>query len=121
MRTCYRLTLKVSMKKFKDGITVSLYEVGEKALQLAKNWKTLSKQQLHDLLTSLNINAVFDAEHDTDNMIPLEIPIDDYAVNFLEVYAAIRKITLEQALIIFYGYDETFPQRYGNIQPAEES
>ena len=119
MLTCNRPTLQVSTKKSKMELQYP-YEAGEKALRLAKNWKTLSKQQLHNLLTSLNINAVFDSERDPDDMMPLDIPIDNYVVNFFEVYAGIRKITPEQALMIFYGYDETFPQRYGHIRPADE-
>ena len=103
-------------EKIKGGITVSISEAGEKASQLANNWKTLSKQQLHDLLTSLITNGVYDSERDPEDTVPLEIPIDDYVVNYLEVYAAIRKTTPEHALMIFYGYDETFPERYGHAQ-----
>ena len=103
-------------ENIKAGIIECLHEASEKASQLVRNWKTLSNQQLHDLLTSLDMNVVSDSEHDPDDMKPLEIPIDDYVINFLEVYAIIRKTTPEQALMKFYVYGSTFAERHGHAQ-----
>ena len=107
-------------ENIKNGITISLYEAGEKASQLTNNWKTLSKQQLHDLLTSLITNGEYDSEHDPDDMKPLDIPFDDYVVNYIEVYAAVRKTTPEQALMIFYNYNVQDTQKLTDQHTATE-
>ena len=100
-------------EKIKNGITEYLYEASEKAPQLVRNWKTFSKPQLEDLLTSLGISAASNPEHEPDDLETQTITLDDYVVNFLKVYACIRKITPSQALIKFHNYDATFTARHG--------
>ena len=100
--------------KVKDGIRIYLHENCKS--QLAKNWETPSEQQLRDLVAPNAKSWGYDPKHDPEDMVLIEIPIDDYAVNFLKAYAAKHETTIEHALIIFYLYDETFTERYGHAQ-----
>ena len=100
--------------KVKDGIGIYLHENCKP--QLAKNWKTLSEQQLRDLATPNARINVHDPKHDPEDMTLIDIPIDDCVANFLKTYADIHKTTTERALIIFYSYDEIFAERYGDAQ-----
>ena len=109
-------------ENIKVGIADWLYEIAIATgkISLDRSWETHTKQQLCDLLTALGTRPTPYSKYDMEDTKPLTIPLDDYVVNFLKVYACIRKITPSQALMKFYVYGKTFPERHGLAEPAKD-
>ena len=80
-----------------NGIEIFLHDARRKTSELDNDWKTLSNQQLHDLLTSLNVNAASYSEHNSDDIKLITITLDDYVVNFLEACTMICKFAPEHS------------------------
>ena len=98
-------------EKIKNGITEYLHNA---------DWKKLLNQQLRDLLTSLGISAASNPEREPDDLEARSISLDDYIVNFLDVYAKICKITTSQALMKFHNYDAQYTKNLADQHTATE-
>ena len=104
-----------------SGIDITLRKITMLAQKLLDNRENLSEQQIHEMLDSLSIiNTTMSNIGSTGDISKLEIPINVGTVNFLESYATIHKMTIENTLIIFYMRGKKYVEEAMKLQQLND-